>query len=76
MNPKEFLDQNKQKRLDELFEFLRFPSVSAKSEHKGDVRECAEWLSRQLNGIGVKSELKPTSGHPVVYGEKMSYPTS
>lgn len=74
MDPKQFLDQNRQKRLDELFEFLRFPSVSAKGEHKGDVHACAEWLAKKLNEMGIKSGLRPTGGHPVVYGEKISSP--
>jgi len=75
MDTKEFLDQNKQTRVDELFEFLRFPSVSAKSEHKKDVLACAEWLKNHLtNKIGIESNIMPTAGHPVVYGEKISSP--
>lgn len=74
MNPKEFLDQNKQKRLDQLFEFLRFPSVSAKSEHKQDIIDCAEWLKNQFNEIGIESKIMPTGGHPVVFGEKITSP--
>ena len=74
MNPREFMDTNKQTRLDELFDFLRIPSVSAKSEYKKDVRACAEWLSKQLNTIGIESKIMPTGGHPVVYGEKMVSP--
>ncbi len=72
MKPKEFLDSHKKERLDQLFEFLRFPSVSAKSEHKGDIVKCAEWLSGHLNKIGISSKIMPTGGHPVVYGEKLS----
>ena len=74
MNPKEYLDANKQIRLDELFDFLRIPSVSAKSENKQDVQDCAEWLSKKLNGIGIESKIMPTGGHPVVYGEKIVSP--
>ncbi len=74
MNPKNFMDANKQKRLDELFDFLRIPSVSANSEYKKDVLACAEWLSKHLRGIGIESKLMPTGGHPVVYGEKIVSP--
>ena len=28
---------------DELFEFLRIPSVSARGEHAGDIKEAAGW---------------------------------
>jgi len=74
MIPKEFLDAKKQNRLDDLFHFLRFPSVSAKSEHKKDILACAEWLAAHLNKIGIKSRIMPTGGHPVVYGEVISSP--
>lgn len=74
MNPRDILDKNKQKRIDELFEFLRFPSVSAKSEHKADIQKCAEWLTNHLNEIGVISKIMPTGGHPLVYGERIESP--
>jgi succinyl-diaminopimelate desuccinylase len=74
MDPKSFLDKNKENRLNELMEFLKFPSVSAKSEHKQDIVDCAEWLSGKLNKMGVKSTIMPTGGHPVVYGEYSSSP--
>lgn len=74
MNPKEFLDQNKQKRLDQLFEFLRFPSVSAKSDHNEDIVKCAEWLKGQMTSVGIDTKILPTGGHPVVYGEKITDP--
>jgi len=74
MNPKTFLDENKERRLNELFDFLRFPSVSAKSDHDQDGEACARWLSDHLNRMGVKTDIRPTSGHPVVYGELISSP--
>lgn len=53
----------------ELFTFLRFPSVSAKSEHKKDIKDCANWLKKELTSIGFKSKIYPTKGHPIVYAE-------
>ena len=41
---KQYIESNKQRFLDELFELLRIPSVSADSRHKGDVRKAAEYL--------------------------------
>lgn len=52
--------------LDLLFDFLRFPSVSTDPARRGDVAACAEWLRGLLAGFGLKAELHPTSGHPVV----------
>jgi len=74
MNPKDFLEKNKQKRLDELFEFLKFPSVSAKSEHNKDVKACADWLAKHISDFGIDAKVMPTAGHPVVYGEKIKSP--
>jgi acetylornithine deacetylase/succinyl-diaminopimelate desuccinylase-like protein len=54
---------------DELFEFLRIPSVSARSEHDADVGRAAQWLHGKLEAIGFTAETIPTAGHPVVLGE-------
>ena len=69
MTPLEYLKKTEKKRLDELFHFLSFPSVSAKSEHKKDMVACAKWLNSHLNKIGFKAKTCATGGHPVVYGE-------
>ena len=55
-----------QQQLDDLFEFLRFPSVSTASEHVGDVRACGEWLVKKLTTMGLNVELHETPKHPVV----------
>jgi acetylornithine deacetylase/succinyl-diaminopimelate desuccinylase-like protein len=54
---------------DELFEFLRIPSVSARTEHTADVRRAAEWLDAKLAAIGFTTETIPTAGHPLVLAE-------
>ncbi len=74
MNPtapdleKFFVDNDARIRA-ELFEFLRIPSVSARSEHNGDTQRAAEWLKSALDRIGVPATIHPTAGHPVVVGE-------
>lgn len=52
--------------LDDLFAFLRFPSVSTDSRRAGDVRACAQWLIERLSSMGLSAELHETPGHPVV----------
>jgi acetylornithine deacetylase/succinyl-diaminopimelate desuccinylase-like protein len=52
--------------LEDLFAFLRFPSVSTDSKHRGDVRACADWLIGKLTSMGLETELHDTPGHPVV----------
>ena len=69
---KEYIASNQQRFLDELFELLRIPSVSADSRHKQDVRNAAVYLKDKLLAAGVdKAELCETAGHPIVYAEKI-----
>jgi len=67
MTPEEYLNDNKKQRLDELIEFLKFPSISARSEHNNDIQACAEWLSDHLKAIGLETKIYPTSAHPAVF---------
>ncbi len=53
-------------QLEDLFAFLRFPSISTDSKHADDVRACAEWLITKLNGMGLNTELHDTPKHPIV----------
>jgi acetylornithine deacetylase/succinyl-diaminopimelate desuccinylase-like protein len=52
--------------LELFFDYLRFPSISAKPEHSGDVRACAVWLNELLHGWGLESAMHETGGAPVV----------
>ncbi|HEU4878726.1 MAG TPA: M20/M25/M40 family metallo-hydrolase, partial [Gemmatimonadaceae bacterium] len=65
----DFFETNDSRIESELFDFLRIPSVSAKSEHNGDVIKAAEWLKRSLEEAGLKGTIHKTPGHPVVIGE-------
>jgi len=69
MTALQYLKKTEKQRMKQLFELLSFPSVSAKSEHKQDLRNCAGWLVDHLNKIGFKSKIYPTGGHPVVFAE-------
>lgn len=72
---KEYIESNRQRFLDELFAWLRIPSVSADSKHKGDVRKAAEYLKEKLAAAGADGvELCETNGHPIVYAEKIINP--
>ena len=53
--------------LEEFYSFLRFPSVSTDDQFAPKVRDCAEWLSQKLAGIGLESKVVPTAGHPIVW---------
>ncbi|NVO01749.1 MAG: dipeptidase [Bacteroidetes bacterium] len=67
----EYINANKERFLQELFELLRIPSVSAKPENKPDMLIAAEFIKNELLKVGADhAEIKETKGHPLVYGEK------
>ncbi len=55
--------------LDDLFAFLRIPSVSAKAEHNADTQRAAAWVHGRFEKMGFAVETCPTPGHPVVLAE-------
>jgi len=68
---KKYIEDNKQRFLDELFELIRIPSISSESKHKDDMKKMAETLKQTLLDAGAdKAEVMPSDGNPVVYGEK------
>lgn len=70
MNPLDYAASSRQRFLDQLFEFLRYPSISTLPEHKTDVANAADWLASHLRSIGMQTvECVPTDGHPIVYAE-------
>ena len=72
---KNYVSQNKQRFLDELFELLRFPSVSADPAYKTEVLKTADFVAQKLIDAGAdKVEVCPTAGYPIVYGEKIIDP--
>src|SRR5688500_1907005 len=71
---RKFLSDNDTRIRSELFDFLRIPSVSAKSEHNADTKRAAEWVKSSLDRIGVPAKIYPTAGHPVVVGEWRNAP--
>src|SRR5579872_4035831 len=75
MNLTEFIEGRRDAHLEELKEFLRIPSVSAKSEHKPDIEKAAQWIVEKLRGAGMENvEIAPTRQHPLVYGESLRAP--
>jgi acetylornithine deacetylase/succinyl-diaminopimelate desuccinylase-like protein len=69
-NVTEYLERNRERHLEELMEFLRIPSISAKSEHRDDMARTAAWLADRMRDAGLQTvEVLPTAGHPVVLGE-------
>lgn len=71
----DYIDKNIEVFQEQLFEFLRIPSVSTDSERKEDVRRAADFLIKQLNEIGLDNvTLHDTPGHPIITAEKITRP--
>ncbi|HEX9563595.1 MAG TPA: dipeptidase, partial [Gemmatimonadaceae bacterium] len=69
MTPETWIAANTGPATAELFDFLRIPSISARSEHRDDVARAAAWLASRMRDAGLQAEVLPTAGHPVVLGE-------
>ena len=70
-----YLNENKQRFLDELFELLRIPSVSADPKFKDDVKKAAQYVKEKFEAAGAdNAEVCETKGHPIVYAEKLIDP--
>ena len=71
-NFKTYIEKNKKRFLNELFELLRIPSISANSDHDLDIRLTADLIKKHLENLGLDNcEICETQGHPIVYGEKI-----
>src|SRR6266513_546103 len=68
----DYLKQNQSRFIDELCEYVRFPSVSAQPQHRQDLHACAEWVVRQCQKIGLEARLCPTEEHPIVVANTRS----
>ena len=64
-----YLKKNDARIRGELFDLLRIPSVSARSEHKADMIRTAEWVRDSLKSLGFETGIHQTKGHPIVVGE-------
>ncbi|HEY6099241.1 MAG TPA: dipeptidase, partial [Anaeromyxobacter sp.] len=71
MDAVRFVEENRDRHFSELVEFLRIPSISSSSEHRGDVARAAGFLETEMRRLGMDARVFPTEGHPVVYGEWM-----
>jgi acetylornithine deacetylase/succinyl-diaminopimelate desuccinylase-like protein len=65
-----YFTEHREAHLNELNEFLRIPSISSLSEHKGDIQNAAEWLANAFKNLNLENvSIMQTAGHPVVYAD-------
>ncbi len=71
-----YIEANRERFLEELFGLIRIPSVSASEASRPDMFRAAEYIRDLLDASGAdRAEVCPTTGNPVVYGEKMVDPS-
>src|SRR5215472_14148062 len=61
-----YLKTNQSRFVEELCEYVKFPSVSAQAHHRPDMQACADWVVNHCRQIGLEARVHPTKGHPVV----------
>ncbi len=73
---KDYINQNKDRFINELIDLLKIPSISADPAYSKSVFECAEKVKNRLEQAGAdKLEICTTPGYPIVYGEKIIDPS-
>ena len=73
---KKYIEENRDRFLEELFSLLRIPSVSSLEKHRPDMSKCAARLAELLKEAGADTaDVYPAKGHPVVFGQKILDPS-
>lgn len=62
----DYLKQHESRFVNELCDYVRFPSVSAQPQHRNDMKACAEWVVKHCQQIGLEAQLCSTQGAPIV----------
>lgn len=71
-----YIEDNKERFLDELFGLIRIPSISSLSENRPEMYKAAEYWVKILNEAGAdRAEIFETARNPVVFAEKMADPS-
>ncbi|WP_299581097.1 dipeptidase [uncultured Sunxiuqinia sp.] len=71
-----YIEEHKDRFIQELFGLIRIPSISSQSEHKADMYKAAEYWKELLLSSGAdKAEVFETEGNPVTYAEKIIDPS-
>lgn len=71
----QYISEHRDRFLLELFGLIRIPSISSDPEHQNDMHKAAEYWKEKLIEAGAdRAEIMPTTGNPVVYGEKIIDP--
>lgn len=69
---KNYIQENKERFINELIDLLKIPSISADKAYSNDVAKTAEEVKKRLIEAGAENvEVCKTAGHPIVYADKI-----
>ena len=72
---KNYINENKDRFINELIELLKIPSISADPAYKKNVLDCADAVAKAMKDAGAENiEICETAGYPIVYGDKIIDP--
>ena len=67
-----YINENKDRFINELIDLLKIPSISADPAYSDDVLNCADVVAKAMTDAGADNiEICKTEGYPIVYGEKI-----
>ena len=67
-----YINENKDRFINELMDLLKIPSVSADPAYNADVLNCADAVAKAMENAGADNvEICETEGYPIVYAEKI-----
>ncbi len=66
----DYVEQRRDDYLARLIDYVKRPSISA---HGVGIAEVADYIANVMNGIGIQARVMPTSGWPMVYGERLNH---
>ena len=67
-----YINDNKERFINELIELLKIPSISADPSYEKDVFNCADAVAKAMKDAGAENiMICETKGYPIVYGEKI-----
>ena len=67
---KEYIDNNKDRYVNELIEICKIPGISALSQNLPDLYKSAEWYKKQLDELGFETEIYPADGNPILFAKR------
>jgi acetylornithine deacetylase/succinyl-diaminopimelate desuccinylase-like protein len=65
------IDADLDKSLERLFAFLRIQSISTDPAYATHCRAAADFVAKDLSGLGFETSVRPTDGHPIVVGKAL-----